>query len=379
MIKCLRLAPLLLFAILSSVAAIQLGCTSASSPQNVRALAADAQTQAVVTATTNFLDSLNPEQRGKALFPFAPESTPTAAEFRGGQNGKGIFVGEKYGDAVWSNFPTSDVPRPGVTLGSLNDVQRAVALKVLRTILSADGYQKVIDIMDSDQQLSESSTPYDDGNAFYTLGIFGTPSGEQPWMLQFGGHHLAINVVVAGSNVAFTPSLTGSQPAAYTRDGQEVRPLGRENDKAFKLINALNAEQRQKATLTYQINDLVLGPGQAGRTLPPEGLSASEMTPEQQAMLLDLINEWVGMLNQDDAAPKLAQIRSEINQSYFAWSSETTNPSAVYFRITGPALHIEFAHQGGRSGPGVQAGGVNHIHTIYRDPTNDYGKKFTGK
>ena len=37
--------------------------------------------------------------------------------------------------------------------------------------------------------------------------------------------------------------------------------------------------------------------------------------------------------------------------------------SAAYFRIQGPTLVIEYAPQ--RS--------VDHIHTIYRDPTNDYG------
>ena len=39
--------------------------------------------------------------------------------------------------------------------------------------------------------------------------------------------------------------------------------------------------------------------------------------------------------------------------------------SAAYFRIQGPTLVIEYAPQGG----------VDHIHTIYRDPTNDYGAK----
>jgi hypothetical protein len=146
-------------------------------------------------------------------------------------------------------------------------------------------------------------------------------------------------------------------------------------------MNALSAAQQQKATLSYQINDLVLGPGQDGKVLQPEGLAVSEMTPAQQALLLDLIGEWVGMLNADDAAPKLAQIKATLNRSSFAWYGKTTNPSPVYFRITGPALQIEFAHQqgdrpGGGSG-GVQAGGINHVHTVYRDPTNEYGAAWT--
>lgn len=55
-----------------------------------------------------------------------------------------------------------------------------------------------------------------------------------------------------------------------------------------------------------------------------------------------------------------------------AWSGPTANGSAAYYRIQGPTLVIEYAPQ--------QMGGdpTMHIHTIYRDPTNDYGKKFTG-
>jgi hypothetical protein len=233
--------------------------------------------------------------------------------------------------------------------------------------------------MDADQVLSETGTPYDDGVAYFTLGLFGTPSATTPWMLQFGGHHLGLNAVIVGPNVSFAPTLTGTQPATFTRHGQTVRPLGRETDKAFALMNALSDAQRQKAILNYRIQDLVLGPGHDGEKLPPEGIPVAEMTATQRAMLLDLISEWIGMLNADDAAPKLARIRADLERSYFAWYGNTTAPTPIYYRITGPTLHIEFANQQwGNQGPGggghgVQAGGVNHIHTVYRDPSNEYG------
>jgi Protein of unknown function (DUF3500) len=338
----------------------------------------DTQTKNIVVATEAFLNSLSADQQAEVQFTFEPQPTATAAEFKGGMNGTATFVGEQYGQAVWSNYPVSDVPRPGLTLGNLSDVQRDAAMNVLKVLLSSEGYQKVVDIMDSDQVLSESDTPYDDGTAYYTLGVFGTPSDTTPWMLQFGGHHLGLNAVMVGPNVSLTPTLTGDQPATFTRDGETVRPLGDENDKAFELMNALTPEQQQKATLSYQINDLVLGPGHDGQTLQPEGIPVSEMTAEQQSILLDLIGEWVGMLNADDATPKLAQIEADLDQAYFAWYGATTNPSPIYFRITGPTLHIEFAHQqADRAGTGVQANGVNHIHTVYRDPTNEYGAAWT--
>ncbi|GGR36537.1 DUF3500 domain-containing protein [Deinococcus ruber] len=336
------------------------------------------QTQAIVAVTTTFLHSLSAAQRAQVQFAFTPQKTATVAQFKGGMNGTSTFLGEQYGQSRWSNYPVSDVPRPGLTLGHLNAAQRQAAMNVLKVILSTEGYQKVVDIMDADQVLSASGTPYDDGKAFYTLGVFGTPSATAPWMLQVGGHHLGLNVVVVGTNVSLTPTLTGDQPASFVRNGQTVRPLGDENDKAFRLMNALSTAQQKKATLTYQINDLVLGPGQDGKTLQPEGLPASEMTPAQQALLFDLIGEWARMLNPTDAAPKLAQIKANLNRTYFAWHGNTTNPSPVYYRITGPTLHIEFAHQqADRPGTGAQKNGINHIHTVYRDPTNEYGTAWT--
>jgi hypothetical protein len=105
-------------------------------------------------------------------------------------------------------------------------------------------------------------------------------------MIQFGGHHSAINVTLAGGSSVMTPSLPAAQPAKYVLNGQTVRPLGHENDKGFALIGALNAGQLKKAVLNYEIKDLVLGPGNDGKVIQPEGILASELDAKQQAMLL---------------------------------------------------------------------------------------------
>src|SRR4051812_19600397 len=50
----------------------------------------EAQTQAVVTATTAFLHSLSTAERQKVLFPFTPQKSATAATFkRAGMGGPG--------------------------------------------------------------------------------------------------------------------------------------------------------------------------------------------------------------------------------------------------------------------------------------------------
>jgi hypothetical protein len=178
---------------------------------------------------------------------------------------------------------------------------------------------------------------------------------------------------MAGRDGILTPSLTAAQPAKYTMDGKTVRPLGAENDKGFVLINALDEGQRKKAILNYKVADLVLGPGQDGKTIQPEGIKASDMNASQQAMLLDLAGEWAGIINEQSTAARMADLKANLAETWFAWSGPTTNGTPAYYRIQGPTLVIEYAPQPLGGDPTM------HIHTIYRDPTNDYGKKSAAK
>jgi len=94
--------------------------------------------------------------------------------------------------------------------------------------------------------------------------------------------------------------------------------------------------------------------------------------------LVDLADEWVDVAADPAASQKMADIKAHLAEMYFARSGATVPGSVIYYRITGPTVHIEFSHQGGGPGgpdaTGAQAGGVNHIHTVYRDPTNEYGR-----
>jgi hypothetical protein len=59
----------------------------------------------------------------------------------------------------------------------------------------------------------------------------------------------------------------------------------------------------------------------------------------------------------------MAEIKDQVGQTYFAWKGPTTPGSAVYFRVQGPAVVIEYAPQGS----------TDHIHTVVRNPKDDYG------
>jgi hypothetical protein len=215
------------------------------------------------------------------------------------------------------------------------------------------------------------------GKGLYYISMMGTPSEKTPWMLQFGGHHLALNITIAGEQGILTPTLTGAQPALYTIDGKTVRPLGGESDKALALLNALDENQRKQAILNYRVADLVLGPGQDGKTIQPEGLKASSMNEKQRAMLVGVIAEWAEIVHESAAAARMAELKADLNETWFAWSGNTTAAPGKnitgYYRIQGPHLVIEYAPQPLGGDPSL------HVHTMYRDPTNDYGRKPAAK
>jgi Protein of unknown function (DUF3500) len=306
----------------------------------------------IVASANGFLSSLDAGQQSKALFEFNDATQRVK----------------------WSNLPTTMVPRAGLKMGDLSETQRKAAMDLLAATLSKKGYEKVLAIVEGDEVLKAKSGggPAMFGRDLFYISILGKPSVKDPWMLQFGGHHLALNITMAGLDGILTPSLTAAQPAKYTVDGKTVRPLGAENDKAFALINALDEGQRSQAILNYKVADLVLGPGRDGKTIQPEGLKCSGMNASQQAMLLELVNEWAGIMNEEAAAARMAEIKANLSETWFAWSGPTTNGMPAYYRIQGPTLVIEYAPQPLGGDPTM------HIHTIYRDPTNDYGKKSAG-
>jgi hypothetical protein len=316
--------------------------------------AAMAQTAAsrTVAAANAFLATLDQKQRQSLLFAFDDEKQRVR----------------------WSNLPVRMVPRAGLSMGELTAAQRSAAMALLSSALSRRGFEKVQQIVQADETLkrNENNNPMF-GESLYYISILGTPSAKEPWMLQFGGHHLALNITIDGERDILTPTLTGAQPALYTVNGKTIRPLGQESDKAIALLNALDETQRKQAILSFRLVDLVLGPGKDGKTIQPEGLKASAMNDRQRAMLLDVISEWSGIVQESTAAARFAQLKADIDETWFAWSGPVTvapgSNITAYYRIQGPHLVIEYAPQTLGGDPSL------HVHTMYRDPTNDYGRK----
>jgi hypothetical protein len=312
--------------------------------------ATDVTTKKVTAAASAFLATLTPAQKKTVSFAFDDSRQRTN----------------------WSNLPSGIYRRAGLRTGDMTPAQKKALDTLLQAVLSKSGFQKVTDIVNGDEYLRQNDPMggrLNFGKAEYYVSLMGEPSETAPWRLQFGGHHLAINATVSGPEITLAPSLPAAQPAKYTLGGKTIQPLGREMTKGFALVQALTDEQKKQAVRAPYYIDLVLGPGQDGKKVTAEGIPASALTEPQKKLLLDLIAEWVGNVNDEDAAKKLSDVKKDLDKTYFAWGGPTTTGSAAYYRIAGPTLWIEYAPQ--RMG----GDGTNHTHCIYRDPTNDYGIK----
>ncbi len=238
-------------------------------------------TPEIVAAANAFLDSLSDTEREAVLF----EWEDTEQRQR------------------WSNLPEGLFERAGLMWGNLSEASQEAWLAVMQATLSEEGYSRVIAEWQADDVLATQEEGGGGpgggqllyGTQYYWVAIIGTPSEADPWQWQWGGHHVTVNATIVGSNLALTPSFIGVQPAEYTdANGDTVRPLGDIEEDAFALVTALDATQQQAAILGDAPIDLVLGPGQDGRTLQPEGLLAADMTEDQRQLFLQLIGATPG-------------------------------------------------------------------------------------
>lgn len=339
------------------------------------AAASDASTTDATTTTGTITDSadaadaflatLTDEQREQVTYAYDDETKTTS----------------------WSNFPVTFVDRAGLNLTDLTDEQRTAAMAVLESLLSDDAYATVTGIMGGDEYLHENSSSTEESLGQYYIAFFGDPSDTSAWEIQFGGHHLGINATLDGAAnaITFAPTHLGIQPAAYTAaDGTTVQPFDGIYTDAFAFYDSLTEDQKAKLYQGESIPDMVCAPGSTCDFPTGTGLSGAELTDDQRQLLLAVIANWAGMADDETDAAQLAEIEASLDTTYIDWSGATTydmsQGDGIYFQISGPDVYVEFAAQRGSAGAdvdGVVTSGWGHVHTIYRDPTNDYAGSVT--
>lgn len=313
-------------------------------------------------AAQAFLDTLSEEQQEAVLYSYDDETKSTS----------------------WSNFPVTFVQRAGLDLADLTEEQQTAALKVLEALLSDEAYETVTGIMNGDVYLHENSSSTEESLGQYYIAFFGDPSETDAWSVQFGGHHLGINADLDGTadEITFAPTHLGVQPAVYTdEDGNEVQPFDGIYTDAFTFLDSLTDELQ--ATLTS--GDVTMcAPGDTCDFTTGAGLTGADLTDEQKDLLLDLIANWAGMADEQTTATELAEIEATLDDTVIAWSGETTydmsTGDGINFSISGPNVYVAFQAQQGSAGAdvdGVSTSGWGHVHTIYRDPTDDYAGSVT--
>ena len=311
--------------------------------------------KAMRDAATAFLAALDADKKAAATFPFASEERDT-----------------------WFFTP---VPRKGLAYFSMTDAQRAAAVKLLKTGLSARGFEKAEKIRSLESVLYEIEGPAGqkpfvggDGHPHryperYLFTIFGTPSATEPWGWRFEGHHLSFNwTVVSGTAIASSPQFFGSNPAEVrTGPMTGLRVLAAEEDLARTLFQSLDEKQRQAAVVDPKApNDILTTNKKTAERLPDVGVAYSALTPGQQQALWKLIEEYAFAQTAAIGQARIAAIKKDgVGSIKFAWMGVGEKGGPHYYRVQGANFAIEYDNTQNNN---------NHIHAVWRDYNGDFGR-----
>ena len=293
----------------------------------------------MMAAARFFLDTLTPEQRAKALYPFDAE--------------------ERFN---WHFIPRA---RNGLPLKEMSPEQRFAAHSLLQAALSARGYLKATGVISLEEVLRsiETSGPVRDQELYYVT-LFGEPSEDAAWGWRFEGHHLSLNYSASSDELSVTPSFMGANPA-QVRSGPRtgLRVLAAEEDLARRLVKSFSSSQRDRAVIAPDApDDILTGTERRPRVGAYEGLSASEMSRSQRDLLRRLILEYAG--NVQDAEERMAKIDARFDELHFAWAGGVEPGDRHYYRIHGPTVVFEYDNT---------QNGANHVHAVWRDMEDDFG------
>ncbi len=298
---------------------------------------------AMAAAARAFLDSLTPEQKAVAQFPFDTE--------------------ERF---VWFYTP---VPRKGLTLKAMSEPQRKLAMNLLRSGLSEKGYTKAETIRSLEDVLVEmGGNPTQRDRELYDFSIFGQPDAKSTWGWRYEGHHLSQNwTVVNGTAMATTPQFFGANPAEVRQGSKNgLRALAAEEDLGFELLRSLDAAQRQMAVIDPKApNDILTTNTRDAAIQEDRGLSYAQMTGVQQAALIKLIEAHAGAQTEPIAQDRVARAKAALGGVKFAWMGGTEKGQGHYYRVQGPRFMIEFDNT---------QNDANHIHQVWRDFKGDWGR-----
>ena len=310
----------------------------------------DRSAKARVAAANAFLATLSADEKKQALLPFDdPEKQK------------------------WTNVPTK-ADDGGIRLGDLTKPQLQSAVAFLSTVMSETGYLKARNVMMADDLLIRNEARAVKrggfGSANFWVAIFGTPSETEPWGVQWDGHHVAVNITIVGDKMTNSPYFIGTQPHVFNLGKEEIIPMKNEIAYAYEFMKSLDEKQLKAAVVGPKRGRMQAGAGKDGFMPPAKGLKCDSLTKEQHAILLKLAGLWVADLPAAAAKVRMKEIDAELKKAHFAWYGPYVPGSDASYHLVAPGLIIEY------NGQDLGGDPLDHIHSIYRNPKNEYGAKW---
>ena len=315
-------------------------------------------TAAVRTAAERFLASLSRQQRNRTMF--------------------------AVDDLEWRKWMNQHFyVRQGISFQEMTGSQRDAAFGLLEASLSARGLKLTRDIMRLNETLAELTNDHEFlGEWLYFITVMGKPSATEPWGFQLDGHHAIVNYFVLGDQVVMTPFFAGSEPVTATAGKYKgLSILQDEQNRGLEMLLALGKDRRAKAILNphktenYNLTEAF----KDNVVIDYAGARAAEFSMPERRQLLDLVELYVGNMDDGHARVKMDEVEQQINRTWFAWIGGSDSASVYYYRIHSPVILIEFDHQRpanlARFAKDPNLPSRQHIHCVVRTPNgNDYGK-----
>lgn len=306
----------------------------------------------MASAAGRFLSALDAQQAEKALFPFdAPERLN------------------------WHFIPRA---RKGLPIKEMNPEQRALAFGLLEAGLGSSGSLKATTIMSLEgilRDLEKGTGPVRDPELYY-VSLFGKPGNTGRWGWRVEGHHLSLNFTIEDGRVtSATPAFFGANPAEV-RDGPRsgLRTLGEIEDRALRLLQALDDQQRAAAILAdkpaadVKSGELKGESGGLSSTAPPgdpEGVSYADLNEAQRKMLKSLVVAYAQDMPDEVAKAWLDEIAAAGPEKVrFGWYGPADRSQPHAYKVQGPTFLIEFNNT---------QNNANHIHSLWRNTLGDFG------
>lgn len=276
----------------------------------------------------------------------------------------------------------------------LDEVDPAVCEAILALVeasLSPAGFDLVRNLMRINGFLGELvELPQLMNEYSYNVALYGEPSETEPWGWQLFGHHVALNCLVAGTQLVISPVFLGAEPDVIDAGPHRgVKVFKERIALARQLMAALPDGLRKEATLFESMVDPAMPEGrihagderhlagcfQDNRVIPYEGIPVSAMPDDALAVLDELVEDFIAHLPDGPRSARRREIQEHYGESWFCWIGGWEGQDAFYFRLQSPVVVMELDHHTGVF-LGNDTPAPFHMHTVMRTPNgNDYGRE----